>query len=263
MKNTEASCGSRVARATLSIAFAGAVLASTGCATVQNPNANDPFEPLNRTVYRFNEGVDAAVMRPLATAYQQVVPQLVRTGVHNFFGNLGDVWSAVNSALQFKFGDAAQNILRFQVNTFFGFGGILDIASDLRIERHREDFGQTLGRWGIPAGPYLVLPFYGPSTLRDTIALPVDRRYDLLKQVDPHDTRHVLYGARVIDTRASLLRVGNMVEEAALDRYSFTRDSYLQKRRSDVREGRPDPGAGQTPREDTVPAGQPTTAPSR
>ena len=150
-----------------------------GCATGPTPIPRDPFEPLNRQVSQFNEGVDDAVLKPVATVYKNGVPPLVRTGVSNFFGNLGDVWSFVNSVLQFKFQNAAENFMRLNVNTFFGLGGILDIASELNIERHKEDFGQTLGRWGVPAGPYLVLPLLGPSTVRDTVALPVDYKGDL------------------------------------------------------------------------------------
>ena len=132
-----------------------------GCAGF-NKNPRDPLEPFNRKVMQFNDGVDAMVLKPAATVYKQGVPPLVRTGVSNFFGNLSDVWSFVNSALQFKFQNAAENFMRLNVNTFFGLGGILDIASELNIERHREDFGQTLGRWGVPAGPYIVLPLAGP-----------------------------------------------------------------------------------------------------
>ncbi len=131
---------------------------------------------------QFNEGVDAVVLKPGATLYRENVPPLVRTGVSNFFGNLGDAWSAVNSALQLKVQDAAENAMRFSVNTFFGLGGILDIASEMNIERHREDFGQTLGHWGVPSGPYVVLPLLGPSTLRDSLALPVDYQGDLVRE---------------------------------------------------------------------------------
>ncbi len=225
----------------LRTAFAALLLAVlAGCATGPNANPRDPFEPFNRGVTKFNDGVDAALLKPVATAYREGVPPLVRTGVSNFFGNLTDVWSFVNSVLQFKFQNAAENFMRFNVNTFFGLGGILDIASDLNIERHREDFGQTLGRWGIPAGPYLVLPLLGPSTLRDTLALPVDRRADLVQRVTPQGDRNALYVLRGVDVRSNLLRAGSVLDEAALDKYSFTRDAYLQKRRADIMEGRED-----------------------
>ncbi|MEP6824303.1 MAG: VacJ family lipoprotein [Ramlibacter sp.] len=211
---------------------AGMLLALSGCAL--GPDRRDPFEPFNRNVMQFNEGVDAVVLKPVATIYRQAVPPLARTGVSNFFGNLGDGWNFVNSVLQFKFQNAAENFMRLNVNTFFGLAGILDIASDLGIERHKEDFGQTLGRWGVPAGPFVMLPLFGPSTVRDTFALPVDRRYNLLHEIDPANVRNGLYVLNAVDARSNLLRVTAVLEEAALDKYSFVRDSHLQKRRAEI-----------------------------
>lgn len=231
-------------RAALAGAGLVALLALQGCATGPRANPQDPFEPFNREVSKFNEGVDAVVLKPTATLYREKVPPLVRTGVSNFFGNLGDAWSAVNSLLQLKIGDAAENAMRFSVNTVFGLGGILDIASDANIERHREDFGKTLGHWGVPAGPYVVLPLLGPSTLRDTLALPADYRGDLVREIDPSGTRHSLGVLRVVDVRANLLRAGDVLESAALDKYSFTRDAYLQRRRSLIEAGRPGGSSG-------------------
>jgi phospholipid-binding lipoprotein MlaA len=204
-----------------------------GCAGF-NTNPRDPLEPLNRKVMQFNDGVDAIVLKPVATVYKEGVPPLVRTGVSNFFGNLGDVWSFVNSALQFKLQNAAENWMRVNVNTLLGLGGILDIASELNIERHTEDFGQTLGRWGVPAGPYIVLPLLGPSTLRDTVALPVDRQADPVRHVNSVGDRNSLYVLRAVDARSNLLRIGSLIEGAALDKYSFTRDAYLQRRRASI-----------------------------
>jgi phospholipid-binding lipoprotein MlaA len=220
----------RIARATAAAVLA---LAVAGCASSPQANPRDPLEPMNRQVTAFNEAVDEAVLRPVATAYKDNIPAPVRTGVNNFFGNLGDVWSAVNSLLQFKLQNAAENWMRFNVNTLFGLGGVLDIASDMNLERHREDFGQTLGRWGMHTGPYVVLPLLGPSTLRDTLALPVDWRGDPLNQADTA-WRNTLGAVRVVDARANLLRVGAVLEEAALDKYSFTRDAHLQRRRSEI-----------------------------
>ncbi len=225
----------------------GLLLALAGCAS--GPvNPRDPFEPFNRKSQQFNEGVDAIVLKPVATVYRRHVPALVRTGVSNFFGNLSDGWSAVNSALQFKFANAAENFMRLNVNTFFGLGGILDIASELNIERHREDFGQTLGRWGVPAGPYIMLPLLGPSTLRDTLALTFDRQGDPVHSVEQTAARYQLYSLRAINQRSNLLRVGTVLEEAALDKYTFIRDAHLQKRRaeifnSDPADIPPEPGA--------------------
>lgn len=229
------------------------LLALQGCASGPRANPQDPFEPFNREVSRFNEGVDAVVLKPGATLYREHVPPLVRTGVSNFFGNLGDAWSAVNSALQLKVGNAAENAMRFSVNTFFGLGGILDLASEMNIERHREDFGKTLGHYGVPAGPYVVLPLLGPSTLRDSLALPVDYKGDLVRQADTFGERSSLSVLRVVDARANLLRVSDVLEGAALDKYSFTRDAYLQRRRALIESGRPlrrGPAAGGTGEDD-------------
>lgn len=220
-------------RALATLSLVGALSALPGCATV-GANPVDPLEPINRKVSAFNDDVDKVLLRPSATWYREKVPPLVRTGVSNFFGNLGDAWSAVNALLQFRLQHAEENLARFHINTMFGVFGIFDVASELNIERHREDFGQTLGRWGVPAGPYLVLPLLGPSTLRDTAALPVDSRFDLVRQFDPSGTRVGLYTLRVVDRRSNLLRVSNVLEEAALDRYSFTRDAYLQRRRAEI-----------------------------
>lgn len=218
-------------------ALAAVLLALGGCASTGQHNPRDPLEPMNRTVAQFNEGVDSVLLKPVATVYQRHVPALVRTGVSNFFGNLGDLWSGANSLMQLKIHDAAENVMRFSVNTVFGLGGILDLASEMNIERHREDFGKTLGRYGVPAGPYLVLPLLGPSTLRDTLALPVDMRYNVLSEIKPEATRNALGTLRLVDQRANLLRASSVLEEAALDKYSFTRDAHLQRRRAEVVEG--------------------------
>jgi len=223
---------SKTLHAVHAVLLAAVLGALGGCAT--GPNPRDPFEPFNRKMMQFNEGIDSVALKPAATAYRQVLPPIVRTGVSNFFGNLGDIWSSVNSLLQFHLQDAAENFMRFNVNTFFGLGGILDIASELHIERHKEDFGQTLGRWGVPAGPYLVLPLLGSSTVRDTVALPVDRKADPVHYVNSAGERDSLYVLRAVDIRSNLLRAGSVLDEAALDKYSFTRDAYLQRRRAQI-----------------------------
>lgn len=211
------------------------LMALGGCAT--GPDPRDPLEPFNRGVMKFNDEADRIVLKPVATAYRDVLPSPVRTGVSNFFGNLGDAWSAVNSLLQLKLQTAAESTMRFAFNSTFGLFGLLDIASEAGIERHKEDFGQTLGRWGMPSGPYLMLPLLGPSTLRDTAVLPVDYSGDLVRQVDRAEARDGLLGLRIVDTRANLLRAGNVLEEVALDRYTFVRDAYLQRRRVQILEG--------------------------
>lgn len=235
------------------LAFPAAIaLLLAGCAGF-NTNPRDPLEPLNRNVTKFNDGVDSIVLKPAATVYRQAIPPLARTGVSNFFGNLSDIWSFVNSALQFKFQNAAENFMRVNVNTLFGLGGILDVASELNIERHREDFGQTLGRWGVPAGPYMVLPFLGSSTLRDTLALPVDRKADPVSHISSIDLRNSMYILRAVDVRSNLLRAGSVLDEAALDKYSFTREAYLQRRRAEIIESNDSDGA--EPKADGTPAG--------
>lgn len=256
--------GDAVRRFACLLAAGGLLLALTGCASGRM-NPRDPLEPFNRKSLQFNEGVDAMVLRPVATVYRQQVPPLVRTGVSNFFGNMSDLWSAVNSALQFKFGNAAENFMRVNVNTVFGLGGILDVASELNIERHREDFGQTLGRWGVPAGPYIMLPLLGPSTLRDTLALTIDRKGDPVHYISPTNDRYELYILRAVHQRSNSLRAGAVLEGAALDKYTFIRDSYLQKRRSEISEADPaDIPAEPTADPAAAPArGQPPAAPAR
>ena len=222
------------------VLFIPLVLASVGgCATGPNSNPRDPWEPFNRGVFAFNDAADKALFKPAATIYRDVTPSLVRAGVTNFFGNLDDAWSFVNSLLQFKPVSAVDNFMRFSVNTLIGLGGILDVASEMRIERHREDFGQTLGWWGVSSGPYLVLPLFGPSTLRDTVALPVDFKGDITSNVDHIPTRSALKVLDQLDTRASLLSVSTALDEVALDKYTFTRDAFLQRRNNAVFDGNP------------------------
>ena len=216
-----------------------AFLALTGCATGPAANPRDPLEPFNRGVYRFNDAVDTAVIKPVATAYQEVLPKPIQQGVRNFFSNLQDLWSGVNNALQFKGEQSGNSFARFGVNTFLGLGGLLDVATELKIERHTKDFGHTLGYWGVAPGPYLVLPLLGPSTLRDTLALPVDAQGNLVNGIEHIPTRNSLTALRLIDTRASFLGASAMLEEAALDKYTFTRDSHLQRRRSGIYDGNP------------------------
>ena len=168
-----------------------------------------------------------------------VVPSFVRTGLHNVVSNLGDVWSMANSAMQLKGQHAAESFMRVTVNTVFGLGGLLDIATEMRLERHKEDFGQTLGYWGVKPGPYVVLPILGPSTLRDGLTFPVDYQGDATRRLSDQATRNSLTAVRIVDVRASLLKTVDTVKEASLDPYSFVRDAYLQKRENDVYDGNP------------------------
>lgn len=235
LRSLERNRGSRVG----AWALAAMVVLLQGCATVPNPDQRDPLESLNRSIFSFNDALDRAVVKPVATAYQSATPYWVRTGVGNFFNNLADIWSAVNNALQLRGRDTGDSIGRVMVNSTLGLGGVLDIASDLNVERHSADFGLTLGRWGVPPGPYLVLPFLGVSTLREVVALPVDLKGNLVNSVDDTATRTGLTVLNLVDTRAGYLKAGDVVEEAALDKYSFTRDAYLQRQRNRVYDGNP------------------------
>lgn len=209
------------------------------CATVQQPNARDPFESFNRTVYGFNEAVDAAVLKPVATVYKDVTPSWFRKGVRNFFNNLQDVWSVVNTGLQGRGSEMGDNLGRVMLNSSFGLFGLVDIASEADIERHTADFGLTLGRWGVGPGPYVVLPILGPYTLREVGALPVDWNGDLVVQFGDQPTAVGLTVLKFVDLRAGYLGAGDVVEGAALDKYSFTRDSYLQRQRNKQYDGDP------------------------
>lgn len=216
--------------------FLGALMLA-GCASGPNRNPQDPLEPLNRQVSKFNDAVDSAVLKPVATTYQNVTPAVVRTGVSNFFSNLRDFWSFFNNVAQLRPGYAVDNLVRFGVNSTIGLLGVLDVASEMNIERHKADFGQTLGRWGVPAGPYVVLPLLGPSTLRDTMAMTIDTHGDLVRQTEDVPLRNTLYALRIVDVRSNLLRAGKVLDEASLDKYSFTRDVFLQLRRSSIYDG--------------------------
>lgn len=218
-------------------AVVSVLLVLQGCASGPQANPRDPLEPMNRQVEKFNDQVDGMVLKPVATAYKKLAPPLVRTGVSNFFNNISDVGSVFNNMFQLKVSASAEMLMRVWVNTLVGLGGVIDVASELNVERHPEDFGQTLGFWGVPSGPYLVLPLMGPSSLRDTAAMAVDYKGDVSGYVDPIGSRTALGVLRTVNTRANLLKLGNMLDEAALDKYSFIRDSYLQRRRSLVFDG--------------------------
>lgn len=213
-------------------------LAALQCSAMA-ADARDPWEAMNRRIYAFNDVVDTAVVRPVAQVYDKVLPKFARTGVHNFLGNLSDVWSMANSVLQLKGQATAETLMRVSVNSVFGMAGVLDIATEMGIEKRKEDFGQTLGYWGVPSGPYVVLPILGPSTLRDGLALPLDFKGDPSQNVRDTVTRSTLTVLRVTDLRASLLKTVDTVKAASLDPYSFVRDAYLQKRENDIYDGNP------------------------
>ena len=216
-------------------------LLALGLAACAGPGGHpkDPLEPMNRATFQFNDYADKAVMRPVAQVYD-MAPLPIRTGVGNFFGNVGDLWIGVNNLLQGKFLDGLSDGGRFLVNTTVGIFGVFDIASELGLEKHDEDFGQTLGRWGVGPGPYLVLPVLGPSTVRDTAALPVDLQARPAALVDDTRARALAVTLlQVVDTRAGLLGASRVLDDIALDKYSFLRDAYLARRRNQVYDGNP------------------------
>ncbi len=222
------------------------LLALQGCATVTQPNPRDPLESFNRTIFGFNDVVDKAVIKPVATGYRAVTPNWLRKGVGNFFNNLEDVWSAVNNGLQGRGQEFSDSVGRVMVNSTIGLLGVFDVASDLNIERHTADFGLTLGRWGVAPGPYVVLPFFGPRTLREVAGLPVDTRGMPVYNIGDQETRTLLPMVDVIDLRAKYLNAGDVLEGAALDAYSFRRDAYFQRQRNIQYDGNP-------PEEDSEP----------
>jgi phospholipid-binding lipoprotein MlaA len=207
---------------------------ATGCATGPSANPADPLEPMNRAVYKFNDAVDSAVLKPVATGYKAAVPSPIRTGVSNFFSNLGDVWSLVNHVLQFEFANAGKTAARLGINTFLGLGGVLDIATDAGIEVPKADLGQTLGKWGVPSGPYVMLPLLGPSSVRDGVGTITATYHDPVNRVSDNATRNVLTVTRVVDVRTRLLGATDAVDEIALDKYTFIRDVYLKRRQNQI-----------------------------
>ena len=222
-----------ILRHTFRMALAGLVLALVqGCASGPNANPADPLESFNRGVFKFNDGVDRAILKPVATAYKAVTPAPVRTGVGNFFGNLGDVWSLVNNVLQAKPKESLETLLRISFNTIFGFAGVFDIATEMKLQKNPEDFGQTLGYWGVGPGAYVVLPFFGPSTVRDGLGRLVDANADLVNNTKQVRVRNPAVVLRAVDSRAGVLDAGEVIDQAALDKYAFTRDAYLQRRKS-------------------------------
>jgi phospholipid-binding lipoprotein MlaA len=226
-------------RATGMAAAVAVVLA--GCATVKTQSKGDPFEGLNRTVFTLNDKVDQYALKPVARTYVRALPQPVRDSVTNFFSNIGDVYTAANDLLQLKITDGVEDVMRVAINTVFGVGGLFDVATIARLPKHTADFGLTLGHYGVPPGPYLVLPLLGPSTVRDTAGMLVEFEGDLTTLVQPIWFRTTLYGVRIVSVRASLLGAGDLLAAAALDKYSFVRDAYLQRREYLISDGNPPP----------------------
>ncbi len=224
----------RIKSLALAVSAAGLL---AGCATSGNPK--DPIEGFNRAMFAFNEGLDTAIIKPVATGYEAVLPSPIRTGVTNFFSNIEDVFIGVNNLLQGKVPEAFSDLGRVVINTTVGILGVIDFASDAGLEKHDEDFGQTFGRWGVGNGAYVVIPVFGPRTVRDTVGLVLDVAADPVVQHRPKRTRDAAVVLRLVNDRANLLAADKVVEEAALDKYSYIRDAYLQRRRNLIHDGNP------------------------
>lgn len=229
---------------TTSVWFKRALAAVSVAAFVSAPviaesNPRDPYEGFNRTMFSVNEAIDNVVAKPLAKGYDAAVPLPVKASVGNMFGNAGDLWIGANDALQGKFGDAGIDIGRLLINSTVGIFGLFDVASELGLEKHEEDFGQTLAVWGVRDGGFLFWPVIGPRTLRDTAGFAVDSTVDPVWRISPVSARNSMVALRFVDIRASLLPADKVVEEAAIDKYAYIRDAYLQRRRNQVFDGRP------------------------
>jgi len=216
-----------------------ALAVASGCATTNGGDPRDPFEGFNRSIYSFNEAFDESIGRPVATAYKKVVPDPVRTWVRNFFANIDDLFIGVNNLLQGKPGDTVTDWARFAFNTTIGIVGVNDVASEMGLGKHNEDFGQTFGRWGAGDGPYLVWPLIGSSNVRDSAGFVLDAYFDPVRRHEPSGVRAFAIVLRATGKRADLLDASRILEEAALDKYVFQRDAYLQRRRGLIHDGNP------------------------
>jgi len=210
-----------------------------GCAAT--PSKVDPLEPMNRALYKVHDVLDTNIVKPVAEGYATVVPKFMRTGFANVFNNIDDLFSAVNGLLQGKPEKAGNDLGRVLINTFFGMGGLIDIASDAGIERGNEDFGQTFAVWGIPQGPYLFIPLFGPTTVRDGAGVIVRIAVGPVGYINDVALRNSIYGVGYVDLRSQVLESGSIVDTAALDRYIFIRNAYLQRRRYLIYDGKPPP----------------------
>lgn len=220
-------------------AAAALLLLLAGCASPGPRTPGDPLESFNRSVYRFNDVADRYAVKPVAIAYTKVLPQFVRTAIRNVFSNVDDVIITANDLLQLKGMNAASDGARVVSNTLFGGLGLVDVASKRGIPKRNEDFGQTLGHWGVPPGPYLVLPFLGPSTFRDGSGRFIDTYFDPVWYISNVPERNVTVGLRLLDNRANLLPAERLLDQASMDRYAFLRDAYLQRRVSLIYDGNP------------------------
>lgn len=215
-------------------AIALTIALSSSSVLADQANETDPWEGFNRAMFSFNEGLDRAIVKPITQGYRFIMPDFAEQGVHNFFENIGDVKTFFNNVLQGKPKEASEDLGRVIVNTTIGIGGLFDVATTFGIPKHDEDFGQTLGTWGVESGPYLVLPLFGPSSVRDGVGRIPDMMVDPVQQVNDDDTRLGLQVLRVIDTRSQLLEAEGVISG---DRYTFIRDAYLQRREFEINDG--------------------------
>jgi|JI8StandDraft_1071087.scaffolds.fasta_scaffold183017_2 phospholipid-binding lipoprotein MlaA len=227
-----------VLKSAILFTLASSALALSGCASFKAAAPGDPLEPINRGVFSFNNTFDHYLFKPIAKGYDAAVPAPVKTGVSNVFQNASDAQSIVSDALQLKGAKLGDDLGRVMINTTFGLGGLFDLATPMGIERGNEDIGQTLGYWGLGQGPYLMIPFIGPSTLRDAAGRYADGKVDPISNVSSVPVRNSLMGARVVDTRVGLFPAEALMNQAALDRYTFMRSAYLQRRQSLVLDGK-------------------------
>lgn len=234
-----ASLGAKAGQRACGLIAVGALAVGICGAAMAEENPHDPFEGFNRAMYAVNETVDTYAAKPLAQVYDKAAPLPVKAGVGNFFGNVGELWVGANSALQGKLADAGIDVARLLVNSTIGIFGLFDVATELGLERHDEDFGQTLAVWGVGDGPYLFWPVIGPRTARDTLGWGVDSAVDPVWRTRSIPVRNSTAALRFVDIRASLLPADKVVEEAALDKYAYVRDAYLQRRRNQIYDGRP------------------------
>lgn len=222
----------------------GLLAGMVGCASIPagvEPSPHDPWEPFNRSVFEFNEGLDAYLLKPVVAGYRFVLPEFVRDGIYNFFSNYSDIYTALQNLLQGKPDYAFNDLMRVVVNTTFGLGGLIDMATPGGLPKHKEDWGQTFGVWGIPSGPYVVLPFFGPSSVRDTFGTVADLESDYLFRLLPDVAlRNSITGLRVVNARNTYYEAGDLLDGAAIDKYSFMRDAYIQRREYQINEGRED-----------------------
>ena len=216
------------------------LLLCSACATVKTPNPDDPFERYNRAMFAFNDTLDKYALKPVAKGYKAVTPDMVDKGVTNFFSNIDDVIVLVNDIFQLKIKQAASDTTRIVFNTIIGLGGLIDVSTEFGLPKHNEDFGQTLGYWGVSSGPYFVLPFFGPSDIRDAGGFTVDTvEFDPLAKIPKKSERYTAISLKYIDIRADLLKATDIIDATAIDRYAYIRDAYMARRKNLVYDGNP------------------------